>query len=421
MSEGLFAQSRDQKRRGTGSQRSKAVLGMLALLVAMCATYLYWANTPPPQRYLQPRGAAGVEDAACVAAISGLAAAALPFPPIRIPVTDLREPVARALPAARQLHSALARLRSPGESGGMPVLRDGRTEAACRALYTVANTLRRDGDSGAAAEYALDAMELGCRRARGADVLACLGGIMPFRLGARELGECLPHLAPTQLRSARARIRWCQLHWPAFTEALEADRYRNFQDLRRQLTDPRERALLWFDDDTVRKSFALPLGNALTSLYPKPLTYRALVEYHDTIIAHARPPYVLRTALPLPADPLLRRTRLVAELQSMPQITGYAADRMEARLRLLHVDVAIREFHLARGRFPAALSELANVISAPCGIDPYDGRPLRYRRVGAAYRLYSVGPDGVDDGGVAPLKGVLFREFRGDLLALDPR
>ena len=33
-------------------------------------------------------------------------------------------------------------------------------------------------------------------------------------------------------------------------------------------------------------------------------------------------------------------------------------------------------------------------------LDPFDGRPMRYRRLDASsFRVYSVGPDGVDDGG----------------------
>jgi hypothetical protein len=32
-------------------------------------------------------------------------------------------------------------------------------------------------------------------------------------------------------------------------------------------------------------------------------------------------------------------------------------------------------------------------------IDPFSGRPLIYRPDGEGYQLYSIGPDGKDDGG----------------------
>ena len=32
--------------------------------------------------------------------------------------------------------------------------------------------------------------------------------------------------------------------------------------------------------------------------------------------------------------------------------------------------------------------------------DPFDGKPLRYKKHGSSYIVYSVGSDGQDDGGV---------------------
>ena len=32
--------------------------------------------------------------------------------------------------------------------------------------------------------------------------------------------------------------------------------------------------------------------------------------------------------------------------------------------------------------------------------DPFDGRPLRYKKLEKGYVVYSIGPDGVDDGGL---------------------
>jgi hypothetical protein len=32
-------------------------------------------------------------------------------------------------------------------------------------------------------------------------------------------------------------------------------------------------------------------------------------------------------------------------------------------------------------------------------VDPFDGKPLRYKRTEPGYMVYTIGPDGVDDGG----------------------
>ena len=47
-------------------------------------------------------------------------------------------------------------------------------------------------------------------------------------------------------------------------------------------------------------------------------------------------------------------------------------------------------------------------------IDPYSGRPLVYRRTGDGYLLYSVGLDGVDDGGQRVDRTAALREGTGD-------
>jgi hypothetical protein len=71
-----------------------------------------------------------------------------------------------------------------------------------------------------------------------------------------------------------------------------------------------------------------------------------------------------------------------------------------ANLRLALTAVALEQFRAAHpGRYPAALSELTpNYLPAPL-LDPFDGKPLRYRQKGAGYVLYSVGPNLKGDGG----------------------
>lgn len=83
----------------------------------------------------------------------------------------------------------------------------------------------------------------------------------------------------------------------------------------------------------------------------------------------------------------------------------------DARLNMGSTAAAVERYRLATGSLPAQLSDLA---SAPVGgtpEDPFDEQPLRYRREGDGYVLYSVGPNGVDDGGI---RGETWRE--GDVV-----
>ena len=55
---------------------------------------------------------------------------------------------------------------------------------------------------------------------------------------------------------------------------------------------------------------------------------------------------------------------------------------------------------LAHGQYPEQLSQLIPDYLAAVPADPVDGKPLRYRRSeGGTFLLYSVGVNGVDDGG----------------------
>jgi hypothetical protein len=68
---------------------------------------------------------------------------------------------------------------------------------------------------------------------------------------------------------------------------------------------------------------------------------------------------------------------------------------------LLITELALRAYELQHGTHPQVLDELVPNTLPSLLSDPYDpkGNPFRYRRDGANYVLYRVGPDGVDDGG----------------------
>jgi len=72
----------------------------------------------------------------------------------------------------------------------------------------------------------------------------------------------------------------------------------------------------------------------------------------------------------------------------------------QAAARLSQTAIALQQHRLSRGRYPAALQELTPAWLPEVPSDPFDALPLRYRRLdGDAYLLYSIGPDGKDDGG----------------------
>ncbi len=74
--------------------------------------------------------------------------------------------------------------------------------------------------------------------------------------------------------------------------------------------------------------------------------------------------------------------------------------RMEAVRRVVVTAIALKRFELKHGHLPKTLGELASEFSPAVPLDPYDGKPLRYRANGdGTFLLYSIGDDGVDNGG----------------------
>jgi hypothetical protein len=73
--------------------------------------------------------------------------------------------------------------------------------------------------------------------------------------------------------------------------------------------------------------------------------------------------------------------------------------RSQAQLRTAIVALAVERFRRELGRWPKSIAELVPGKLKQIYIDPYDGKPLRYRRNKDGVVIYSVGPDKVDDGG----------------------
>ncbi|GMU84305.1 MAG: hypothetical protein AMXMBFR47_41750 [Planctomycetota bacterium] len=87
--------------------------------------------------------------------------------------------------------------------------------------------------------------------------------------------------------------------------------------------------------------------------------------------------------------------------------------------RLAATALAIRLFQVDHGRRPEHLAELIPDYLPAVPIDPFrsDSGPIGYRLEKGRSRLYSVGSDGKDDGGVRPTSGGYRKEI---ILMIDP-
>lgn len=99
-----------------------------------------------------------------------------------------------------------------------------------------------------------------------------------------------------------------------------------------------------------------------------------------------------------------RRSKLVADVVAaltLPAISGVfqAEDRARADLELMRVASAIAVRRAESGAYPAKLGEVGPPLLSKTPIDTLTGKPFAYRRTGDGFLLYSLGPNGTDDGG----------------------
>ncbi len=79
-----------------------------------------------------------------------------------------------------------------------------------------------------------------------------------------------------------------------------------------------------------------------------------------------------------------------------PQFSETASQytQIVAGRRMLAQCLAIKRARSTTGKLPSALP-----LGGESSVDPYDLKPLHYRLMGRGFRVYSVGPDQIDDGG----------------------
>lgn len=99
------------------------------------------------------------------------------------------------------------------------------------------------------------------------------------------------------------------------------------------------------------------------------------------------------------------RWNIVRHLHSIIAVPNYERAfeivlKAETRRRLTITAITLRRHTLRHGRPPEMLNALVPEFLAAVPLDPWSGTPLRYRRApDGTFTLYSVGQDGVDDGG----------------------
>ena len=257
-----------------------------------------------------------------------------------------------------------------------------------RAKRVEVHARRMQRDWNGAFESGLDGIQMGHDLRRG-------GGLWHSRFGQRigddsrlEIHDLVNRLNPSQAQNAARRM-----------EDLLAGRWSEADSLREEKSVVQTLWLDGFQSEDWRSGLS---NDSAPCAWPSPRAYlvskQRIVDISDAEfdrqIALARLPYARKSA---PAAPTNWLTDIFADGAEQ---TRFADARDLAGDQLLLLQLALRAHYLQNGAYPATLNELAPRYLKAIPADPFGaGEPMRYKRNGASYVLWSIGPDEKDDGG----------------------
>jgi len=106
------------------------------------------------------------------------------------------------------------------------------------------------------------------------------------------------------------------------------------------------------------------------------------------------------------AEVVEAKTAAVHQIHVMVHMLVPACARMihidmagQARLQTARAAVGVERYRLAQEQWPERLVDLVGQHLVNVPKDPFDGKPLRYKKLDAGFVVYSVGQDREDDGG----------------------
>ena len=278
-----------------------------------------------------------------------------------------------------------------------------KVRGLARLLSLQAQVDTEKGDMGGAINAGLDAIQLGETIPHGGPLIGMLVGVACQAIGRKQAWNEADHLSATQARAAARRLESIRTGHIPFADTLQEEEWEtqaSLLELMRKRDWPGN-MLTTASPDQQGGQESVSASALIMETHIRMAGKRRIManytRYMDQSIANARQPYAAHLALPpLPTDPM---NQILLPVYSGVRLNEVKADTQNA---LLSVTLALRAYKLDHGVHPTTLSALAPGYLKTVPADPFAlSGPLRYKRTGAKYLLYSVGPDGKDDGGKA--------------------
>ena len=236
-----------------------------------------------------------------------------------------------------------------------------------------------------AAASALDAVDLGIKMTENGPLIQTLVGNAVESIGRKPLADAVPHLDAPAAIDLAARLAKIEANRPPYADVLKEE----------QISSEAS-ALELMKDDAQWSGFT---QNSAFGGHPptKQAVLDSYVTYMNKAIESAHKPFVAPNKPPV-------HDRGLDQMEAVGDPTfrvKFDSDRADNAIMI--VQLGLQAFRKTNGAYPDNLSDLTPSILPELPTDPFaPSSPIRYVKTGSGYILYSVGPDGKDNGG-API------------------
>ncbi len=257
------------------------------------------------------------------------------------------------------------------------------------------------GDWSGAVSADLDAVQFGETLPHGGPLIGLLVGVGCQSIGRKHAWEAVPHLSGLEAQAAARRLESIRTDHVPLADTLREEKRGTQASLRELMARPDWSHTLApaIGGTTSANSpaWAQQGFSAYLQLLGKRRILATNAQWMDQAITQVRQPYAAHPAPPpLPKDLV---SQILLPVYSRVRLYEVSSDTQNA---LLVTMLALQAYQQDHRAYPATLAALVPGYLKAVPPDPFAlSGPLRYKLVGAKYVLYSVGPDGKDDGGKA--------------------
>lgn len=308
-------------------------------------------------------------------------------------IEERREAVQRNASVLKQLRLALqqkieAPIVAPHDEGALK--RINRLQKLSQQLRFEMDVREADGDIVGALDSLLTAHELSAALTHGALLFGWVAAeITDSYFSSRDIAKVITKADAAALRTAVQRLKASDLRFATFAQMQAMEKLTYIKVVTRMSGEAKEhQAGMPTPEGPATWGMTEEQVKEVLELTPEAISAQ-LAESFDAMIARDHLPFsqAKRISLPL-AKGVVNQLRKGAQNEMRDRLQY---ERTRTMQRLLAASLELRGIKQESGTYPLE-------FKAP--LDPFgDGTPLLYKREGDSYILYSVGPDGIDDGG----------------------